>query len=163
MRADGQAAALLHALHRARATVATAESLTGGRLAAALTAVPGASKNYLGGVVAYATSMKTGVLGVPQSLVDRYGVVSPECARAMAEGVRSLTRATYAVSTTGVAGPDSQDGRPVGTVFLGVSGRGARAAELSLVGPRAQIQEAACSEALALLLAVLHEEETGVG
>jgi PncC family amidohydrolase len=71
---------------------------------------------YRGGVVSYATDVKVDVLAVPRALVELYGVVSAECARAMAQGVRRLTGATYGVSTTGVAGPDLQEGKPVGTV-----------------------------------------------
>ena len=101
------AAAALDLLRAAGATLATAESLTGGRLAALLTAVPGASAVYRGGVVAYASDVKVDVLGVPAAVVERYGVVSPECAGEMARAVRGLTGSTYGLSTTGVAGPDS--------------------------------------------------------
>lgn len=160
-----ESAALAHRLLGARrATVATAESLTGGRLAAAFTAVPGASSTYLGGVVAYAGSLKVELVGVPETVVDVHGVVSAECARAMANGVRGLTGADYGVSTTGVAGPDGQEGHPVGTVFVAVSGpAGDRADVLALSGSRAEVQDGACRAALSLLVAVLHEEETGVG
>lgn len=106
----------------ARATVATAESLTGGLVGAAFTSVSGSSAVYLGGVVTYATELKVSVLGVPAAVVSGPGVVSPECAEAMAVGVRALTGATYAVSTTGVAGPEAQEGKAVGTVFVGVAG-----------------------------------------
>ena len=131
-------AASVHELLRARgATVATAESLTGGRLAAMLTSVPGSSETFVGGVVAYATELKVSLLGVPPGVVERYGVVSAECARAMAEGARRATGATYAVSTTGVAGPGPQDGIPAGTVHVGVAGPGATTAvALELVGDR---------------------------
>jgi PncC family amidohydrolase len=147
------AAAPLVALLRDRSeTLATAESLTGGRLAALVTEVPGASAVYLGGVVSYATRLKIELLGVPAELVEAYGVVSPECAGAMARGVRRLTGSTYAVSTTGVAGPDLQEGRPAGTVFVGVCGpAGDRVVALELVGDRAAIQERTCREALAAL------------
>ena len=115
-------------------TVATAESLTGGQLAALLTAAPGASATFLGGVVSYATEVKIDVLGVDPGLVERHGVVSAECARSMARGVRELMRSTYAVSTTGVAGPEEQEGKPPGTVYVGVAGpRGRRGAG---AGPR---------------------------
>ncbi len=73
-------------------------------------------------MVAYATSLKMSVLGVPAELVEEHGVVSAECARGDGHGVRDLTGATYGVSTTGVAGPDSQEGQPVGTVFVGIAG-----------------------------------------
>ena len=146
------------------ATVATAESLTGGRLAALLTAVPGASDTFLGGVVSYATEMKVEVLGVPERIVDTHGVVSAECAVAMARGVRRLTGATYAVSTTGVAGPAEQEGKPPGTVFVGMAGpAGVAALSLELVGDRATIQDRTCSEALSALADALREEETVLG
>jgi nicotinamide-nucleotide amidase len=137
----------------AGATVATAESLTGGRLAAALTAVPGASAVYVGGVVAYAPSVKRDLLGVPAGLVEVHGVVSAECARAMALGVRAATGATYGVSTTGVAGPDASEGKPVGTVYVGVDGPGGTTAlALELTGNRAAIQDRTVVEALEALL-----------
>src|SRR3954469_3045161 len=133
-------------------SVATAESLTGGRLAAALTGVPGASQSYLGGVVAYATSVKESVLGVPAQLVARYGVISSECALAMARGAASVTGATWGIGTTGVAGPDGQDGHPPGTVHAGLIGPGAtRALALELVGGREAIQDRTCQAALSAL------------
>ena len=147
----------MHALLRERsATVATAESLTGGRLAAALTAVPGASATYVGGVVAYATSLKQDVLGVSPALVAAHGVVSSECALAMARGAVVLTGATYAVSTTGVAGPDPQEGHPPGTVHVGLVGPNvATALALELVGSRLAICERTCEEALSALADIL--------
>ena len=139
-----------HLLRAAGATLSTAESLTGGRLAAALTAVPGASATYVGGVVAYATDVKRSVLGVPASVVDRYGVVSAECARAMARGVRDLTGSTYAVATTGVAGPTEQEGKAVGTVFVGLCGpTSATELQLALTGDRSGIVDQTIAAALA--------------
>ena len=145
------------ALLRARgATLATAESLTGGRLAAAVTAVPGASVSYLGGFVTYATELKQSLLAVPAGLVEQYGVVSAECATAMATGCREVTGATYALATTGVAGPDSQEGKPVGTVYVGLAGPdGVSALAMELVGDRHQIQDRACREALSALAGIL--------
>jgi PncC family amidohydrolase len=146
------------------ATVATAESLTGGQLAALLTAAPGASDTFLGGVVSYATAVKEDVLGVDPTLVETYGVVSAECALAMARGVRALMGSTYAVSTTGVAGPAEQEGKPPGTVFVGLAGpAGVSALSLELVGDRAKIQDRTCSEALSALADALREEETALG
>src|SRR4249919_4100496 len=95
---DVEAAEALTLLRAAGATLATAESLTGGRLAAAVTSVPGASVSYLGGFVTYATELKQTLLGVPHEVVERYGVVSAECARAMAVGCRDATGATYALT-----------------------------------------------------------------
>lgn len=145
-------------------TVATAESLTGGQLAALLTEAPGASATYLGGVVSYATEIKMAVLGVNEEIVDEHGVVSAECARAMALGVRALTGATYAVSTTGVAGPDDQEGKPPGTVYVGVAGpSGDSAVALELSGERNEIQRKTCEEALSALAGIIREEETALG
>jgi nicotinamide-nucleotide amidase len=158
------AASVLEILEQRRATLATAESLTGGRVAAALTAVPGSSACFVGGVVAYATAVKESVLGVPGTLIEEHGVVSAECARAMASGVRALTGATYAVSTTGVAGPGEQDGIRAGTVYVGLAGPGSPSAvALELAGDRSAVQEQATREALSALAAILDEEETGLG
>lgn len=106
-----------------RLTIAVAESLTGGRLAAALTSVPGASAVFRGSVTAYATDLKAAILGVDGVLLDQVGAVHGEVARQMAGGVRQVCRADIGVATTGVAGPEPQDGQPVGTVFVAVAGR----------------------------------------
>jgi len=155
----------LHALLRsAGASISTAESLTGGRLAALLTSVPGASATYVGGVVTYATELKRSLLGVPEALVAEHGVVSAPCARAMARGVRTLTGATYALATTGVAGPDRQEGHPPGTVFVGVAGPDVdRAVALALWGDRSAVQDQTCAHAVGLLAAILCGEETPLG
>ncbi len=103
-------------------TLAVAESLTGGMVAAEITAVPGASKVLRGSVTAYATEIKHSVLGVDASLLAERGAVDPEVARQMALGVRRLLGADWGIATTGVAGPDPQDGQPVGTVYVAVAG-----------------------------------------
>jgi nicotinamide-nucleotide amidase len=111
--------------------------------------VPGASAVVLAGVVAYAPEMKRELLGVPAQVIETHGVVSAECARAMAVGVRAVTGATYGVSTTGVAGPEPSEGHPVGTVFVGVDGPGGSTAlALELSGDRASIQARTVAEAL---------------
>ncbi|MGK2874926.1 MAG: CinA family protein [Nocardioides sp.] len=144
-------------------SLATAESLTGGQLAAAVTSVPGASAVYLGGVVSYATEVKVGVLGVPEHLIRDHGVVSAQCAIAMALGARELLGAVVAVSTTGVAGPDSQEGRPVGTVYVGIAdAERTEAHELALGGTRAEIQAETCRRAIDLLARFIGGEETSV-
>ena len=158
-------AAEVHALLRDRgATLGTAESLTGGRLAALLTAVPGSSETYVGGVVSYATAVKTEVLGVPPEVVETYGVVSAECARAMASGARRVLGATYAVSTTGVAGPGPQDGsrRERSTSPWPDRSRWSRW-HWSWSGP-ATVQDRTCEEALwRSVSAILTGEETSLG
>lgn len=115
------AAELLAALRRRGWSVACAESLTGGLVCAELTAVPGASATVRGGVVAYATDCKVSVLGVDPALTARVGAVDPDVADQMAEGVRRLFDAEVGIATTGVAGPDPQDGQPVGTVHVSVA------------------------------------------
>ena len=142
-------------------TIATAESLTGGRLAVALTDVPGASETYLGGVISYATEIKASVLDVSPEIIDRHGVVSAECAKAMASGVRAVMGATYGISTTGVAGPADQEDKPPGTVFVGIAGPGLlEAVALELSGKREQIQERSSREAFEALEAVLRREDS---
>ena len=159
---DVEAAEALALLREAGATLATAESLTGGRLAAAVTAVPGASESFLGGFVTYATDLKESLLGVPHEVVERYGVVSAECARAMATGCRTVTGASYGVATTGVAGPDEQEGKPVGTVFVGLSGpAGETVLAMELLGDRPAIQDRACREALSALSGIVRSDREG--
>jgi nicotinamide-nucleotide amidase len=140
-------------------TIAVAESLTGGMLAAALTAVPGASAAFRGAVVAYATDLKTALLGVPSELLDRHGAVHPSVAAAMAEGARRRMGATVAAATTGVAGPDPADGQPAGTVHIAVSADGGTVRRtLALSGDRHQIRVATVEQSLGLLLGVLRED-----
>ncbi|BBH15840.1 competence damage-inducible protein A [Nocardioides baekrokdamisoli] len=144
-------------------SLATAESLTGGLVAAALTDVPGASTVVRGGIVAYASDVKVSLLGVPEDLVATSGVVSAECARAMAIGVRGVLAATWGVATTGVAGPGSQEGKPVGTVYVAVAGPDdVDVEELALAGSRDDIRSATVEATLQLILRVLRREEPAV-
>jgi nicotinamide-nucleotide amidase len=154
------AADLTSRLKQLGATVGAAESLTGGRLSARLTDASGSSAVFVGGVVSYSTEVKIAVLGVPEALVDDHGVISEECARSMAENVRTMMGTTYGVSTTGVAGPDTQEGKPVGTVFVGVAGPdGTDVRRLALDGGRAEIQKAAVAEALSALWVMMNAVE----
>jgi nicotinamide-nucleotide amidase len=108
-------------------TLCAAESCTGGKISSLITSVPGASEYYLGSVTSYAVAVKESVLGVSGETVSRHGVVSSQVAAEMAEGARKLTGSTYAVSTTGLAGPSGDEKNPVGTVWIGVAGpRGTR-------------------------------------
>jgi len=109
-------------LKAAGKTLSAAESCTGGEISHLITSVPGSSAYYLGSVTSYAVSVKEHVLGVPAGTVETAGVVSSEVAAAMAEGVRKVTGSDYAVSTTGLAGPDGDAFNPVGTVWIGVAG-----------------------------------------
>jgi nicotinamide-nucleotide amidase len=142
------------ALARARGlTVATAESCTGGLVAARLTRVPGSSDSFLGGIVSYANAVKTAELDVPEALLAEYGAVSAEVAEAMAEGARRRLGADIAVGVTGVAGPGGgTEDKPVGLVHLHVSGLGgSRARTLDVPGDREQIRARATVTALHLL------------
>jgi nicotinamide-nucleotide amidase len=140
-------------------SVATAESLTGGLLAAALTDIPGASAAFRGGIVAYATELKAVLLGVDPAVLDRQGAVSAQVAGAMAGGVAARLGATYGVSTTGVAGPDPAEGKQAGTVFIAASaGRQPRVQRLALAGSRDDIRRETVTAALALLLVMMREE-----
>lgn len=116
------AARLVARLTSAGRTVAVAESLTGGGVLDALVGVPGASACVRGGVVAYATDLKAALLGVPAELLAAGGPVQPEVALAMARGVRERLDADYGLATTGVAGPDPQDGHPPGEWYVAVAG-----------------------------------------
>lgn len=142
-------AAVVHReLLRRGATASCAESLTGGALADLLSGTPGASATFVGGVVTYATRVKRTLLGVTADQV-----VSADCAAQMASGVRTLMDSDWALSTTGVAGPDTQDDQPVGTVFVGIAGPGdVQVRQLALAGDRARIRSLASGEALQALL-----------
>jgi len=140
-------------------TVAVAESLTGGLLAAALVEVPGASVVLRGGIVAYATDLKSALLGVPVSLLEHYGAVHADVASAMAEGVRKRLDATFGVATTGVAGPDPADGQPVGTVYIAASWQLSTVYRgLSLAGGRRSIRDQAVQQSLLLLQGMLEAQ-----
>ncbi|HEV2886983.1 MAG TPA: CinA family protein, partial [Jatrophihabitans sp.] len=150
----------LERLHRTlgelEQTVAVAESMTGGLLAAALTSTAGASATFRGGVVVYATDLKARLAGVPESLLAEHGPVSPQVALELARGVRSRLSASWGVGVTGVAGPQPQDGKAVGTVFLSVVGPGPdvgieSVSELNLSGDRNTIRVHTVEQAVALL------------
>ena len=144
------------------ATVAVGESLTGGLLGARLTSVPGSSRTFRGGVIAYATELKERLLDVPGPLLDAEGAVSAHVAAAMAAGVRDRLEATYGVALTGVAGPDEQDGKAPGTVFVAVAGPAdGQVRELSLAGDRWAIRVAAVDAAVDLLRDLLDGTTTG--
>jgi nicotinamide-nucleotide amidase len=150
-------AEVLSMLVRQSATVAVAESLTGGLIGATFTSVSGSSKAFRGGVISYATDLKQELLGVPGELLRREGAVHAEVAAAMATGVARLCGATYGLAATGVAGPEPQDGKPVGTVHIAVSGPGGKiwARELRLNGSRERIRVETVDEVVDLLAGVL--------
>ncbi|WP_061294307.1 CinA family protein [Herbidospora cretacea] len=154
---EATAAKIISLLAERGETFAVAESLTGGLIGATVTGVAGSSAAFVGGVISYATDLKARLLGVPEDLLAAEGAVHPDVAAAMATGVREVTGATWAVAVTGVAGPEPQDGKPVGTVFCGVSGPGGslKVVDLRLTGDRHSIRIHTCEMALDLLLGVL--------
>ena len=150
---------VIDALRGTGQTLATAESLTGGLVCAALVDVPGASDVLRGGVIAYLPESKSHVLGVDPDLLERVGTVHPDVAAAMAEGAVRVLSSTWGVATTGVAGPEPSEGKPVGTVHVAVAGPGGvQTRDLALHGDRAMIREQAVDAALSLLIGRLGEE-----
>ncbi len=143
-------------------TVATAESLTGGLLGATITEVPGASAVYRGGLVVYATDLKASLAGVDTETLDEEGAVSAGTAAQLARGAARRCGADWGLSTTGVAGPDDQEGHPPGTVFVGIRGPGeghsrVSTVHLQLEGSRDEIRSQTVRLALYRLLELLQQ------
>ena len=153
-----EAAQILHdALVGTGLTIATAESLTGGDVGGTICTVAGASEYYRGGVISYASAVKASVLGVNEELLAKNGSVDPEVARQMAQGTARICGADYGVSATGVAGPEPHDGKPVGTVFLGVhTPEATYAVQRHYEGDRVQIRASATADAILLLTQAVH-------
>ena len=135
-------------------TLATAESCTGGGIGAAITAVPGSSEVYKGGIISYTNWVKNRILGVDQNLLDRFGAVSAPVAESMAQGVRAVLETDVAVSVTGLAGPGGDEfGNPVGLVFIGYSDKNQTLSQKFLFpGDRETVRQSAVTEALKLVL-----------
>ena len=141
-------------------TLATAESCTGGLVAARITSVPGSSDVFVGGIVSYANEVKTAELGVPEEVLREHGAVSPETAAAMADGVRGRLHADVGVAVTGIAGPGGgTPEKPVGLVYVHAAGPGGarRAAELNFPGDRETIRSRATVAALHLVFKLVTE------
>ena len=149
------ARAIIQDLRRRGESLSLAESLTGGGLGAAITAIPGSSDVFLGGVVAYQSSVKQQILKVPKSLIDEFGVVSEEVAVAMAEGSRILFNSTWAISTTGVAGPGKSEGVEAGTVWVAICGPINQSTALAIQGEREEVRNACLSSALTAFARIL--------
>jgi nicotinamide-nucleotide amidase len=136
-------------------TLAVAESLTGGGLGFALTQVPGASAVFLGGIISYTTEVKVRELGVGQSIIDQYKVVSEEVAIEMAEGAKNKFATTWAISTTGVAGPGDYQGVREGTVWIAIRGPINQSLTLTLDGGRDGVRQGAISSAIGTFARIL--------
>ncbi|MBA2446219.1 MAG: CinA family protein [Nocardioidaceae bacterium] len=157
---------LVASLRDRKLTIATAESLTAGLISATMADVPGASAVLRGGLSAYTNDVKQDCLGIEPGLIERHGAISPECAEAMAYQARRVFRADVAVAATGVAGPEEQENRPVGTVFVAVAtATEVQTARLSLSGNRRAIRHATVEAALILarsVIAPLRDESGGL-
>lgn len=153
---------LISLLRKKHLTLACAESCTGGLIAKTITDVAGCSDVFTGGVVSYANEVKTNILGVLPSTLEKYGAVSDETAREMALGVRRACLADVGISTTGIAGPTgATEGKPVGTVYVGISFDNICESFRLNINPafsRGQIREAAVSELLELLYKKISEK-----
>ncbi|MDP1720866.1 MAG: CinA family protein [Candidatus Nanopelagicaceae bacterium] len=136
-------------------SIAVAESLTGGGVGVALTAVPGASDVFLGGVIAYSPALKESLLKVEKETIAAFGVVSEEVAVAMADGVRELLGSTWGISTTGVAGPGDSDGVVAGTVWIAISGPINQSTQLKVEGEREVVRNASVSSAISAFERIL--------
>ncbi|MEV6491894.1 CinA family protein [Actinoplanes sp. NPDC051633] len=155
------AAAAVHRLVERRQTLATAESLTGGEVASTIVEIPGVSAVYRGGLVVYATDLKHALAGVPEELLAERGAVDRDVALALASGARERCGADWGLATTGVAGPDPQDGKPPGLVFVAVAGPGGAVAErLEIEGNRAAVRSGSVTAVLNLLVAQLDRAGT---
>lgn len=150
--AEGPAAHVVHGLAKRGETLATVESLTGGLLAATIVEVAGVSSVFRGGLVVYATELKSRLAGVSAELLAGRGPVDPDVAVALAQGGRRRCAADWGLATTGVAGPEPQGGKPVGLVYVAVAGPSSCAVRrLELGGGRDLIRSATVVQALRLL------------
>ena len=134
-------------------TLSLVESCTGGQLSAAITSIPGASKVYVGGVVAYSNAVKATLLGVDWATLDEFGAVSRECARELAQCGLTALHSDWCVAVTGIAGPGGRTlDKPVGLVYLAIAGpEGLKVEEHQFDGERGEVQQRAVGRALAVL------------
>ena len=149
------AEALITLCNQKNITLGTAESCTGGLIGGTLTAVSGSSSVVLGGIISYANSVKSGVLGVPEETLATVGAVSPETAKAMAEGARRVLASDLAVAVTGIAGPGGGSAdKPVGLVYVAVASKdGTEITKNIFDGDRNSVREKTVAKALAMLTA----------
>jgi nicotinamide-nucleotide amidase len=151
----GFAAEIVHELGKRGETLCTAESLTAGSVSSALVNIPGASDVFIGGISAYRNEIKISHLNVDPLLIAQHSVISQEVAVAMAKGAIKSFGAIWAISTTGVAGPNPLDGHPVGTVWIAIEGPVSHCIELALSGDRESVRNAATSSAIATFARIL--------
>jgi nicotinamide-nucleotide amidase len=148
---------LIRTLAQSNQTLATAESITAGGLSAAITSIEGASQIFLGAIVAYSNEAKTQILEIDPELIALHTVYSQEVAVAMAQAVRIKFGTTWAIATTGVAGPGPSDGVPSGTVWVAIDGPVAHSLELLLEGDRESVRNATVATAIGTFTRILRE------
>jgi nicotinamide-nucleotide amidase len=141
-------------------TVAVAESLTAGGLGHALTFTPGASKVFMGGIIAYTNDVKINILGIDAALIDQYSVVSEEVANAMADAAREKFGTTWGIATTGIAGPGDHQGIPEGTVWISIRGPINQTVQLQLDSGREAVRTGAISSAIGTFARILSYRTT---
>ena len=146
---------ILEILRTRKESISVAESITGGGLAQALSSLPGSSEIFRGSVTAYQSQIKISLLKVPAELISEFGVVSEEVAISMATGVRDLMNSTWAISTTGVAGPGPADGVAAGTVWVAIEGPISQTLQLELSGTREIVRNATIAGAIAAFARIL--------
>ncbi len=155
MATKSQAQVIVDILRSRGETVSIAESLTGGGLGEALTQIPGSSEVFLGGVISYTSTVKINELDVSQSTIDKFSVVSEEVAIEMAKGALKKFGSTWAISTTGVAGPGDYQGIREGTVWIAVQGPINESIHLTLDSGRDGVRQGAISSAIATFARIL--------
>lgn len=149
---------IINTLQHRKETIAVAESITGGELAAALTSAPGSSKVFLGGIVAYSVESKVRELGIPKRLINKFGVYSEEIALEMANGVRKKFNSDWSIASIGVAGPGPAEEIPAGSIWLAIIGpQATQNIRLSLQGSREEIRVGAVTSAVATLERILEQ------
>jgi nicotinamide-nucleotide amidase len=148
---------IIRTLGESNESLATAESITAGGLSSAITSVEGSSLIFLGAIVAYQNHIKTDILGIDESIIATHTVYSQEVAIAMAQAVREKFGATWAIATTGVAGPGPTDGVPSGTVWVAIDGPVTQSLELSLSGGRESVRNATVATAIGSFTRILRE------
>jgi nicotinamide-nucleotide amidase len=157
---DPIAQAVVDRLRTRGETLCVAESLTGGGVGVAITSIPGSSDVFLGGITAYHAQVKESLLKVAHSAIVEFGVVSEEVAIAMADGARELFGATWAISTTGVAGPGPADGHSAGTVWVAICGPVTQTTQLQIDGEREIIRNATVKSAVSAFARILGTQAT---
>ena len=148
---------IIRTLSEGSESLVTAESITAGGLSSAITSVEGSSQIFLGAIVAYQDHVKSEILGIDEAIIATHTVYSQEVANAMAQAVRLKFGATWAIATTGVAGPGPSDGVPSGTVWVAIDGPVTQSLELSLAGGRESVRNASVATAIGSFTRILRE------